>query len=384
MRRLSVLTGVLILLVYFSASIFAGCAQKQVEVPVLKVGHVGHDHHTALYVAALNGELFKKDWGLYLQEIRPKELYAMYDGPKKIAELELYKAGGGSKMPTAMAQGTFDAGFGGLAAVAFFTDKGTPMKIISPLHNKGDMLVVGNDVKADSWETFVAMLKTRKEPLKVGFKAPKAIALIIFQTALDEVGLTHTLDPQDLKADILLVNMKGAKTLNPGLRDGIIDAYVCNNPFCAIGEELGVGKAIADLNDLPPGLWENHPCCVIGAMDQVVIDKRETVVKFLELMDIATRYINEQPEIAVKSASQWIGTSIAVEEKSIPTSGYSTTADEQWLQGVYTWTQAMEKLGHVKGELKGKTPSEINQALLDLTLIQEARENVAKRSSKRK
>ncbi len=44
-------------------------------------------------------------------------------------------------MPTAMDQGMFDVGLGGVVAIAFHVDKGRPMKIISPLHSKGDMLV---------------------------------------------------------------------------------------------------------------------------------------------------------------------------------------------------------------------------------------------------
>lgn len=368
----SLLVAVLILLL-------PGCSKKAEEVPVLKIGHVGHDHHTALYVAALNGELFKNDYGIYLKEVRPKELYELYDGRKLVCELELYKVGGGSKMPTAMAQGSFDVGFGGIAAEAFFTDKGTPMKVISPLHNKGDMLVVGKGVDVDNWDSFVQMVKKRKEPLKVGFKAPKAIALLIFQAAMDEVGITYTYEARNLKANVLLMNMKGANQLNPAIRDGIIDAFICNNPFCAIAEEKGVGTCIADLNDLPPGLWKDHPCCTIAAMTRVIEDKRQLVVKFLELIIIATKYMNENQDIAVKSASQWIGTSLEVEKKSIPTSGYSTDPDEQWLEGVYTWTKAMENLGHIKGSLANKSSEEVFTTLLDLSLLKEAQANVARR-----
>lgn len=382
MKRFKLL-GILPLLVVVSICLLTGCARKPVEVPVLKVGHVGHDHHTALYVAALNGELFKQDYGIYLKEVRPKELYELYDGKKLICELELYKVGGGSKMPTAMAQGTFDVGFGGVAAMAFFTDKGTPMKIISPLHNKGDMLVVGKGVKADNWESFVRYVKKLKEPLKVGFKAPKAIALLIFQAAMDEVGITYTYDPKNRKSNVLLMNLKGAGHLNPGLENNIIDAYVCNNPYCAIAEEKGAGKCIADLNDLPPGLWKDHPCCMIGAMNSVVEEKREVLVKFLELIVIATDYMNEDQDIAIKSASDWIGTSIEVEIKSIPTSGYMTEPTEAWKEGIYTWAHAMEKLGHIKGELKGKSNEEIDELLLNMSLIDEARANVAKRRAKK-
>ncbi|MDP8240161.1 MAG: ABC transporter substrate-binding protein [Candidatus Hatepunaea meridiana] len=352
---------------------------EKAEVTVLKVGHVGHDHHTALYVAALNGDLFKKDYGLYLEEVRPKQLYRLIDGKKVICELELYKAGGGSKMPTDMAQGIFDVGFGGVAAVAFFVDKGTPMKIISPLHSKGDMLVVGKNVPAKNWDEFVEFLKNRKEPLRVGFKTPKAIALLIFEGALREVGIPYTRDAKNRKAKVLLTNLKSAKHLNPALQNEIIDAYVCNNPFCAIAEDKGIGTCIADLNDLPPGLWKDHPCCMIAAMENVIVEKREELVKFLELIVIATDYINANQRIAIKSASKWIGTSIAVEEKSIPTSGYLTKPNKVWLSGIYTWAHSMEELGHLKGQLKGKNDNEINKSLLDLSLIKEARRNVKAR-----
>ncbi len=363
----------LFFLVVFSFNLEAG------ETPVLKVGHVGHDHHTALYVAALNGDMFKRDYGLYLKELRPRQLYELYDGKELVCELELYKAGGGSKMPTDMAQGIFDVGFGGVAAVAFFVDKGTPMKIISPLHSKGDMLVVGSDISAESWDEFVTFLKKREEPLKVGFKKPKAIALLIFEGALREEGLSYTYDARDRDAKVMLVNMKGAENLNPGLENRIIDAYVCNNPYCAIAEDKGIGRCIADLNDLPPGLWKDHPCCMVAAMEKVIEERRPELLRFLELIVIATDYINNNQEIAVRSASEWIGTSIAVEEKSIPTSGYLTDPNEAWLNGIYTWAHIMDDLGHIKGNLHGKTNEEIHRILLDLSLIEEARGNVAER-----
>ena len=352
------------------------------DIPVLKVGHVGHDHHTALYVAALNGDLFRKDYGIYLKEIRPKELYELRDRDKLICELELYKAGGGSKMPTDMAQGIFDVGFGGVAAVAYFVDKGTPMKIISPLHSKGDMLVVGKGMPTTNWSEFAAYLKKSPEPVKIGYKEPKAIALLIFEGSLKEEGISYSHNAQDTDVKVHLINMKGAGNLNPGLENGIISAYVCNNPFCAIAENKGIGTCIADLNDLPPGLWKDHPCCIIAAMDQVVKTRHDEIVKFLELMVIATDYINQRQDIAVKSASDWIGTSVEVEKASIPTSGYLTEPNETWLQGIYTWVLEMDRLGDIKGELHDKSNEVIHAKLLDMSLIEEARVNVAKRRAR--
>ena len=122
---------------------------------------------------------------------------------------------------------------------------------------------------------------------------------------------------------------------------------------------------------------------MIAAMDEVVKNRRAEIVKFLELIVIATDYINNQQDIAVKSASEWIGTSFEVEKKSIPTSGYLTEPSQTWLKGIYTWAHAMDNLGHIKGELHGKSDEEIHSKLLDLSLIKEARDNVVKRRAKK-
>ncbi|MBM3313347.1 hypothetical protein FJY70_01985, partial [candidate division WOR-3 bacterium] len=131
------------------------------KLPVLKVGHVGHDHHSALFVACLAGAQFQKPYDIWFEEVRPKELYKLHDGKKVVCEVELYKAGGGSDMPAAMSQGTFDVGFGGVAAVAFFVDKGSPLKMIAPLHSKGDMLVMKTDLKLDSWQKFIEWVRAQ-------------------------------------------------------------------------------------------------------------------------------------------------------------------------------------------------------------------------------
>ncbi|KPJ72302.1 MAG: hypothetical protein AMS14_08050, partial [Planctomycetes bacterium DG_20] len=67
--------------------------------PTLKVGHVGHDHHLALYVAALEGERFRNDFGIYLKELKAREVYDLVDGERTLARLNFIKVGGGSQMP---------------------------------------------------------------------------------------------------------------------------------------------------------------------------------------------------------------------------------------------------------------------------------------------
>ena len=217
------------------------CGER--EIQVLKVGFVGHDHQSALYVACLEHERTKEDAGVWLKEAEYKKHYELIKKGKKIADIELYLSGGGSKMPTLMSQGHFEVGFGGVAAVAFFTDKGSPMKIIAPLHTKGDMLVLQPDNPVKSWEEFVVWAKKSKEPIRIGFKNPVAIAKLIFERALMEEGLTYTSDKSDRTKDVLMILLKGERNLVPGLQNKIIDGYVSNNPWCAIAETKEIGRA---------------------------------------------------------------------------------------------------------------------------------------------
>lgn len=358
----------ILLMLFLAVTIVA-----QKKTPVLKVGYAGHDHQTALYVACYQAEKTKKDCGVYLKEIDPKKHYEMYQGKNKVADVEIFKAGGGSKIPTMMAQGHFEVGFGGVAPFAFFVDKGSALKIISPLHTKGDMLVVAPDNKVDSWDAFVKWVKETKEPVKVGFKKPVAVAKLILETALKDAGLSYSSDASKKDIEVLLVNMKGQKNLNPGLKNKVIDAYVANNPSCAIAESKKMGKIVADLNELPPGIWKDHPCCGIAANTKAMKEKGDLIKDFLKLVILATNYMNEQQEeIAVKDASKWLGTTIEVEKASIPTSGYTTVVSDDWKKKMYVWIDAMNGMNKLNGGLKGKKDAEVDPILFDFALLETA------------
>ncbi len=351
----------------FCVTLLISCAKQKMQT--LKVGYVGHDHQSALYVAALEHEKTKQDCGVYLKEIEAKKHYELIRNEKKIADIELYLSGGGSKMPTLMSQGHFEVGFGGVAAIAFFTDKESPMKIIAPLHTKGDMLVLTPDNPVNSWAEFITWAKNIKEPIRIGFKNPVAIAKLIFERALLEEGLTYTSDKSDRTKDVLMVHMKGEENLVPGLQNKIIDGYVSNNPWCAIAESKGVGKCVADLNDLPPGIWKDHPCCCIGATDEAMATKKPVIKEFIKLIILATQYANENPAMHVRDASNWIGTTIEVEEMSLPTSGFTTNPDEEWKKAMQVWIDEMNRLGKLEGKLKGKKGREVEEILYDFSAL---------------
>lgn len=371
MRKLAVLLAALLPLLVGGP----GCGspgKASSKPPVLKVGHVGHDHHSALYVAALAGEAFKNPYNIWLKEIKSRELYELHDGKKTVCEVEFYKAGGGAEMPTMMSQNAFDVGFGGVAAVAFFIDKGSPMKLIAPLHSKGDMLVMKKELNLDSWKAFVDWLKARTGQVRIGFKNPVAVAELIFKRALKEEGITFTNEASDTKSRVLFVLMKEEANLNSGLQTGQIEGYVSNNPWCAIAEAKGIGKCVTELHDLPPGVFKDHPCCCIAANSAAIKKQGPQIRKFLELMAVATHYINQNRDKSAGYIAQWIGTTPEVEKTSMATSGYSMEPNAAFMDGMWTWCQEMAKLEKITGELKGKSREDFEKLTYDLSLLKPA------------
>jgi len=348
-------------------------APGAVTPPVtLKVGHVGHDHHLALFVAADNADTIAKQTGLLLKAVEDRKLYELKSGDKTVAEIEIVKVGGGSKMPTALAQGVIEVGLGGIAPVLAAADKGAPVKLIAPLHSKGDMLVVRPDFPAGTWEAFAAHVKQASVPLRVGYKSPVACAKLVFEEALRHEGIAFSSDQADTDAKVHMINVKGGGKLNVALGEKLVDAYVGNNPFPAIGKEKGILKVICDLEELPPGTFRNHPCCCIAANTSAIAEKAEAVQGLLTVLAEATRIINTDLECAVAAGSRWIGTSAAVEKESIPTSGYSMEDSEAWHGYMATWLKAMNGLEVFSGCLKDASEEEAAKSAYDLTLLKKA------------
>ena len=374
---------ILIALLIFTV-ILTSCKQKnETEKPTgttsLKVGHVGHDHHTALFVALDNAAEYVSQSGIGVKVVEDRKFYELFERGKKIADLEILKVGGASKMPTALAQNIIEVGLGGVAPVLASADSGAPIKLIAPLHYKGDMFVVGPDFAAKTWKQFVAMAKATNRPLRIGYKNPVAVAKLVFEEALKHEGITFGGDPAQTDLQVQMVNVKGGSKLNVSLGSGLIDGYAGNNPFPAIAVETGIGRIVCDLEELPPGTFRDHPCCCIAANAKAIEGKSEAIVDLLVLLMQANETINSDLNMAVKAAVRWIGTSESVERMSIPTSGYSMDTSERWQQTMNKWIEAMNGLGIFKDKLKGLEPADVPRVAYDLSLLEKARNKLAQR-----
>ncbi len=366
--------------------VLAGCKKNVPQPPAatpaaavttLKIGHVGHDHQLALYVALDYWNEFP-DTGIRLKTIEAQKFYELYDKGTKIADLEIIKVGGGSLMPTALAQGVIDIGIGGVPAVMSAADSGSPVKLISPLHSKGDMFVVAPANPITTWDDFVKTALAAQTPIRIGYKDPAAVAKLVFEQALTHEGISFSEDAGRLDVKVHLVNVKGESKLNLSLGSNLIDGYVGNNPHAAIAVDQKIGKIICDLEDLPPGNFKNHPCCCIGANTDAIRQKAQAITAVLVLCKQATAMINGNLDKSVDAAVHWLGTSRTVEQMSIPTSGYGMDRDSNWQMSMDNWIIAMNKLGHFKGNLKGLTPQETCEKVYDFSLLDAAEQRFEK------
>ena len=350
-------------------------------VPTLTFGHVGHDHHTALFVAVDHSNDLCETSGIRLEAVKEFSRYKLIKKGRHIADVEIIKVGGGAKMPTALSQGIIDMGMGGTAPVLAAIDKGAPIRLVAPLHNKGDMFVLKPDYPATGWREFTTAVKASSEPVRIGYKSPSAVAKIIFEDALKYEGIPFSGDVTDKAAKVIMVNVKGGTKLNAALAGGMIDGYAGNNPFPAIGKEKGMLKIICDLEDLPPQRFRNHPCCCVAARAEAIREKSEAMEAMMVLLLQATDVINDNPDAAVAAAAHWIGTSETVERESIPTSGYSMAADAEWHDHMRTWLTAMNDLKLMKNKLDHLDEADVGKLAYDLTILKKARKYLAEHKS---
>jgi len=360
----------------------AGCKGDRTadDLPMINVGHVGHDHQLALYVAALEGKRFKKDYGIYLKEMKAKEVYDLVEGGKRLARLRLVKVGGGSRMPTAMSRGEIKIGLGGVVAVAKFADGGQPFKIIAPLQTDGDMLVMQTDSPISDWPSFVAATRAADKPLKIGYKAPVAIAKLVFQRALAAEGIAYGLDAADARNKVVLVNFGSEKSPVPLMETRAIDGFVMNQPGVAVAVEKGLGKVVAELRDLPPkGKWLNHPCCCVSATKDMLEVHPEIIKSFLKVLILSTQLINDNQELSIDCASRWTKYDKTVERASVPTIRYIAEPTDSWLAGMATWAEMLEEINLFTGKYARVTPQEFVRDVCSLDLCREAAKELRQR-----
>ncbi|ADG12757.1 ABC-type nitrate/sulfonate/bicarbonate transport system, periplasmic component [Methanocaldococcus infernus ME] len=337
----------------------AGCinqGEKKEEV-TLNVGYLPTDHQAALFVAALNPDLFKEKYGLYLKEVEPKKKYELYKGDKKIADINLYLVTtGGADIMNLMYQGRLDLGLLGVPPAIFYIDKNPQANIIMSLHTDGSAVVVRKDIPVNNWEEFVNWIKEQAKEgkqVRIGHPLPTSIQYVMIKDALKVSGISYT-ETSGEKADVLLVNCKGQKSMPQMLANNKLDAVIAWEPMPEILKHEGIGKPIVYSQDLPSstgGTWKSHPCCCVVASKKALSEKEEVVVEFCKLLKYATDEINKNKELAAEASAKWLGVKKEIEDDSVKHITYTYKLTDI-VPGTLKFVKAMQLQGLMKNSLK--------------------------------
>lgn len=337
------------------------------ELANLKVGYIYTNHQTPLMLAASKAEELK-DEGIYLKEVIEKQKYVLMENDKAIANIELVVNKSGSETMTMIAQNHIDLAIASNTAFITARDQGNPVRILCPVHTEGIGLVVGKDSEINDWDEFSAKAKSSDQPIKVGYHSPTSAPLILFEAALGEAGLTYTKDPEDMDADILLMDLKGTSNFIPAMTSKQVEAWVGPSPYPELASTENVGKIILDMKHLPPeGKWYDFPCCVLGTTEGVIAEYPEEIEKFVELLTVSAKYCDDHKDEAAEVTSEFTG--VALEAAKMSTIKYTTDPSETWVNNMGVTYETLKNTDSLSQDLVDKGYEDAKEQIFDFRFI---------------
>lgn len=350
----------------------AACERAPEPLPLLRIGHAPHDHHSALYVAAMNPDYFKEHGNIYLKETVFQKDYILMSGDRPLARVLIDSSTGGSELIRKLSEEYFDISFGGFPAMLASIDQGSPMKILAPMMRGGAGLVVRKDLPVSSWPEFIDYIRAREQPMKIGYKISVSVQNLLFEEALQKEGIPYSSELYNTQAKITVLNLHGAKNLIPALKNGLLDGFVVNQPYLALAEEQGTGKVIAMMDDML-AQGKGLPCCALAGNIAYLQNHPEPSEALLVLLMRATLFLNEQPMESTGQISRWLGMPPSVEEKSLPTIEFSADFSDSWAKGVDLWVESMVKSGRLnKGIKEAHQQGRLEEFIYDMQLYKRA------------
>ncbi len=262
---------IFLLVLIISVLLYSGCIAKPPEKPEkvkVRLGYLTADlHQLAYYVAQKNG--WYEEAGI---EVIPVEYI------NGAFEMDGFKAE------------EIDVGYLGTApATIKHANLDIPIQILAQANNEGSAIVVGKDKGIKS----VKDLKGKN----IGIPGPGTVQHFLLLKALDQAGLEAK--------DVSLVYPMPGKTMLDNLKTGSIDGFVGWEPFNAAAVNEGYGEILITSHEI----WPNHPCCVVATRNEYKEKNPETIQKMVDIHVRATKWINENPDEAVKYGVEFTGRS---------------------------------------------------------------------------
>ncbi len=171
-----------------------------------------------------------------------------------------------------------------------------------------------------------------------------------------------------------------------------VDGYIAWQPFVSIATQSKIGQVVAYSPEMPPtGMWENHPCCVITARDDLLAANPDFVNAISAVTILGNTYTTEHPDEAADILADWlvgkanftygnvsVG-SVGVTTDAIKTVRYTSEPTEGWRNGTRQFVAAQKSLGIVQGRLGNATGAELDEILFDVGPYESASQMIAQK-----
>ncbi len=355
----------------------SGCSRQDRVLPTVMIGHVPHDHNSPLYIAAANSQYFKENGDLYLEEITPRKKYRLMAGGSPQAIIILSPASDERNLIKKLGEGQLDIAFGNITTNLHFIDLGHPLKIAAPVTAEGAGLVMSKGFPATNWAEFVDYAKSRKSPVRIGYKVEFSQNLIL-EDALRHSGLSFSKQIDQPGFEITLINLHGIRNLIPAMQREMIDGFVVNQPYTSLAEFKDIGKTIVELHELPPeNHWRNHPCCVVSIHNGFYEHQARISQQLVTLFLRANGYIMANREETALQVADWLELPVDLEKKSIPTIMFKTGYDNDWKRGVNFLISSMVSGERLNYQLKKAfEKNRADELIYHMDLFEQARKKI--------
>jgi NitT/TauT family transport system substrate-binding protein len=169
-----------------------------------------------------------------------------------------------------------------------------------------------------------------------------------------------------------------------------VDGYIAWQPYVSVATVSGIGQLVTYTKDFPPvPEWNNHPCCVLTARDELYASNPDFVNAMAAQTILADQWITDHPDEAAAVMSGWIigndtikfgdqsVPAISVLEDAIPTVRYTTEPTPEWINGTENFVNAQISLGYITGSLKNTSVENRDALIFNFKPYRDAKKMIA-------
>lgn len=271
------------------------------------VGYLPSNHHSALFVANAKG-MYEKE-GLKVQMVPFKNGADMIDAANK---------------------NQLDVGFCGITPITSSIDKNSTIKIVAPANEEGSGIVVQKGSNITNFTDLEG--KTILEP------GPGSI---------QDVLLRYMLMKNNVSTSNINISQFEVPLMQEALSNNRSSAFIAWEPYVTQANLTGDDDVFIYSSDI----WDDHPCCVIFATQNMMTKKPDQLRKFLKVHAEATDYINGNLNETAMIVSNKLGTNPDIELASLEHVKFIAEPNTTYDNNLMKLVSLQQQLGYVKNNL---------------------------------